>query len=61
VNGVHDDDAGVLALGRREVLKHGQLDASVVVVSEVVDTRVADPVVLHLFECYADDGMIPTK
>ncbi len=55
MDGVHDHNAGVLALGRGEVLQQGQLDAAVVVVSEVVDPRVTDPVVQHLFECDAAD------
>ena len=53
VDGVHDDNAGVLALSGGEVLQQGQLDAAVVVVREIVHARVADPVVQHLFACDA--------
>jgi hypothetical protein len=55
VDRVHDDDSSVLAISRCEVLKHGQFNAAVVVVCEVIHAGVADPVVEHLQDCDDDD------
>ena len=56
VDCVHNNNTGVLALGGSEVLEQGQLDAAIVVVREIVHSRMAHPVVQHLLERSAADN-----